>query len=125
MSSKETFTDNSQDLLRGLTHIDMAKQYLEMVMAGRSKETKYVFQQPILKLKWILNYFFDKLGEQSRKDYKEILTHADTLFTADMAELLPLVPNDKKELLTVIIKGIIRGEEIKLVDDNQLIPQTT
>ncbi len=121
--SKERFEDTKHDLLKALSHCDIAKKYFEMLMIGKTYDAKEIFKNYILKLDWILKNVFDRLGEQNRVTYKQILLEADNIFLSACAEKLALVPENKKEMIEHILDAVIKGEEIKFIDDNQLIQQ--
>ncbi len=121
--SKEHFSDDAEDLSKALHYISNAKKYFEMLAIDKSYEVKNLFNLCVNKCVWIENQIFDRLSEENRVTYKRMLLTGDTLFFDAISEKLLQLPEEKKPILELIINSILKGEEIKIVDDNQLISQ--
>jgi flagellin-specific chaperone FliS len=116
-TEKKTFTDNTYSLAKALHFIDLAKQYFEDVQLGTNGEVKMIFSLYIQKCDWIIRNLKDRLSPENREILaKELETSID--INAIMDKVIHL-DGKQKSFIEDIIDGMIRGEEIIIVDDKK------
>ena len=99
-------------LAKGLHHINIAKQYFEDVKRGCTGDLKNTFNGYINKCDFIMNNVFDKLGEDTRKIYKEELS--DSLGFDHINDQLIMLDNDQRAQVEQIIDTIVKGKKVKI-----------
>ena len=115
-----TFTDNTYSLAKALHFIDLAKQYFEDVRLGTSGDIKMIFSLYIQKCDWIIHNLKDRLSPENREVLaKELEGSLD--INAIMDKVIHL-DNKQKAFVEEIIDGMIRGEEVIIVDDKKDLP---
>jgi hypothetical protein len=110
-----SYEKDTYSLAKGLHHINIAKQYFEDVKIGCTGDLKNTFNGYINKCDWILNNIFDKLGEETRKVYKEELS--DSLGIDHINDQLMRMDNDQRAQLEEIIDTIVKGKKVKITID--------
>ena len=104
---KDTFS-----LAKGLHHINIAKQYFEDFRMGCTGDIKNTVNGYINKCDWILNNIFDKLGEQTRKVYKEELS--DSLSIDAINDKLMILDNAQRLEIEDMLDAITKGKKVKI-----------
>jgi hypothetical protein len=104
---KDTFS-----LAKGLHHINIAKQYFEDVKIGCTGDLKNTFNGYINKCDWILNNVFDKLGDDTRKVYKQELS--DSLSIDSINDLLMVLDNDQRLEFENMLEAVKKGKKVKI-----------
>lgn len=104
---KDTFS-----LAKGLHHINRAKMYFQDVRIGCTGDLKNTFNGYINKCDFILNNIFDKLGEDTRKVYKEELS--DSLGLDHINDQLMRLDNDQRAELENILDNIVKGKKVSV-----------
>jgi flagellin-specific chaperone FliS len=116
-TEKKTFTDNTYSLAKALHFIDLAKQYFEDVQLGTNGEVKMIFSLYIQKCDWIIRNLKDRLSPENREILaKELEGSLD--INAIMDKVIHL-DGKQKSFIEDIIDGMIRGEEVIIVDDKK------
>jgi len=113
---KEKFTDNTFSVAKALNHIHIAKQYFDDVRIGASLDVKMIFNQYVNKCDWILNNLRDRLNEDNRKLLDKELN--DSLTIDAIADKVVLLDNKSREFIEGLIDKLIKGEEIKIINDD-------
>jgi predicted DNA-binding protein YlxM (UPF0122 family) len=112
---------NEQDtfsLAKGLHHINIAKQYFEDFKMGCVGEIKNTVNNYINKCEWILNNIYDKLGEQTRKVYKEEMS--DSLSLDSINDKLMILDNAQRLELEDMLDAIIKGKKVTVkIEENE------
>ena len=117
VKERKTFTDNTYSLAKALHFIDLAKQYFEDVQLGTTGEIKMIFNHYIQKCDWIIHNLKDRLSPENREILaKELEGSLD--INAIMDKVIHL-DNKQKAFIEDIIDGMIRGEEVIVVDDKK------
>jgi hypothetical protein len=110
---------NDQDtfsLAKGLHHINIAKQYFEDFKMGCKGDMKNTVNGYINKCNWILNDIYDRLGEQTRKVYKEELS--DSLGLDSINDKLMILDNAQRLELEDMLDAITKGKKVTVkIDD--------
>ena len=115
VTERKTFTDNTYSLAKALYFIDLARQYFEDVQISTSGEIKMIFSHYIQKCNWILSNLKDRLSPANREILvKELETSLDINAIIDKVVRLD---NKQRAFIEDIIDGMIRGEEVVVVDD--------
>jgi hypothetical protein len=109
---KNQFKDTTFDLAKALHHIAIAKQYFEVIALDNHGETKKLFNQYAERQSWIINNIYDRLGEESRKFYKESIIKGDTLFAEAVSEKMLHLSEESKIVIENLIDSMLAGEEI-------------
>ena len=109
---KDTFS-----LAKGLHHINMARQYFDDVKRDCTGDLKNTFNGYILKCDFIINNVFDKLGDETRKIYKEELS--DSLGIDHINDQLMFLDNDQRAQVEEIIDTIVKGKKVKITIDTE------
>ena len=103
-------------LAKGLHHINIAKQYFEDFKRDSKGDIKHTVSGYINKCDFILNNIFDKLGEHTRKVYKEEMSDSLSL-EAINDKLMILDPSQRLELED-ILDAITKGKKVTIkIDD--------
>jgi len=109
--SKDTFS-----LAKALHHINIAKQYFEDFRMGCKGELKNSVNGYINKCDFILNNIFDRLGEQTRKIYKEEMS--DSLGLDSINDKLMILDNAQRLELEDMLDAITKGKKVTVkIDD--------
>lgn len=109
--SKDTFS-----LAKGLHHINIAKQYFEDFKMGCKTEIKNSVNGYINKCDWILNDIFDRLGEHTRKVYREEMS--DSLNLESITDKLMVLDNDQRVEIEDMLDAITKGKKVSVkIDD--------
>ena len=120
--AKERFEDNTYDLLQALTHASISKKFFEMLVIDKSFDVKMIFKQYIQRINFIESNIYDRLGEDSRKAYKDMLINGDTVFVNEMSKKFSLLGEEQKPIIESIVNSLIAGETINVeIDNKQLI----
>jgi hypothetical protein len=110
---------NDQDtfsLAKGLHHINIAKQYFEDFRMSCKGDIKNTVNGYINKCDWILNDIYDRLGEQTRKVYKEELS--DSLSLDSINDKLMILDNAQRLELEEMLDAIIKCKKVTVkIDD--------
>jgi hypothetical protein len=114
MPNKESFSDNTYSLAKGLHHCNLAKMYFEDVRLGTSGEIKLMFNQYILKCDWIISNMQNRLTEPNRMALKKELE--DSISFEAINDKLIRLDNEQRAFLENIIDAFVRGEEIKIIE---------
>jgi hypothetical protein len=115
MNKKESFSDNTYSLAKGMHHINLAKMYFEDVRYGTKGDIKAIFQQYIQKCEWIMDNLKHRLTEENRKNLQAELN--DSLSFEAINDKLIRLDNQQRFFLESIIDSLIKGEEIKIVEN--------
>lgn len=111
MKEKDTFS-----LAKGLHHINIAKQYFEDFRMSCTGDIKHTVNGYINKCDFILNNIFDKLGEQTRKVYKEELS--DSLSIESINDKLMILDNAQRLEIEDMLDAITKGKKVTVkIDD--------
>lgn len=113
MKPKESFTDNTYSLAKGMHHINLAKQYFEDVRFGTAGLVKNIFNQYVQKCDWVMDDLKHRLTDENRAILTEELN--DSLLFEAINDKLVRLDNAQRDLIENIIDGLIRGEGIKIV----------
>ena len=109
--NRDTFS-----LAKGLHHINIAKQYFEDFRMGCTGDLKNTVNGYINKCDFILNNIFDKLGEQTRKVYKEELS--DSLSIDAINDKLMILDNAQRLEIEDMLDAITKGKKVTVkIDD--------
>ena len=110
---------NDQDsfsLAKGLHHINIAKQYFEDFRMSCTGDMKNTVNGYINKCNWILNDIYDRLGERTRKVYKEELS--DSLSLDSINDKLMVLDNAQRFELEDMLDAITKGKKVTVkIDD--------
>jgi len=109
---KDTFS-----LAKGLHHINIAKQYFEDVKMGSTGTIKNTFNGYINKCDFILNNIYDKLGEKTRKTYKEEMS--DSLGLDHIGDQLMRLNIEERHQIEEIIDNVVKGKKVKITIDDE------
>lgn len=71
--AKQHFKDNAFYLAKGLYHIQIAKQYYEMVALESKRDVKSTFNLWVGKLNYLINNVYDRMGEKQGRSLKLLL----------------------------------------------------
>jgi hypothetical protein len=115
MNKKESFADNTYSLAKGMHHINLAKMYFEDVRFGTTSEIKMVFNQYIQKCDWIMDNLKHRLTDENRKNLQNELN--DSISFEAITDKLVRLDSNQRLLLESIIDSLIKGEEIKVVEN--------
>ena len=115
MNKKESFADNTYSLAKGMHHINLAKMYFEDVRFGTTGDIKAIFNQYIVKCEWIMDNLKHRLTEENRKNLQAELD--DSLSFEAINDKLIRLDSQQRFFLESIIDSLIKGEEIKIVDN--------
>jgi hypothetical protein len=108
---KDTFS-----LAKGLHHVNIAKQYFEDFKINRTGGMKNTVNGYINRCDWILNDIFDRLGEQTRKVYKEELS--DSLSIESINDKIMILDNAQRLELEDMLDAITKGKKVTVkIDD--------
>lgn len=108
---KDTFS-----LAKALHHINIAKQYFEDFKIGCTGEIKHAVNGYINKCEFILNNIFDRLGEETRKVYKEEMS--DSLGLDSINDKLMVLDNTQRLEIEDMLEAIIKGKKVTVkIDD--------
>lgn len=108
---KDTFS-----LAKGLHHINIAKQYFEDFKINRNGGIKNAVNSYINKCEWILNDIFDRLGEHTRKVYKEELS--DSLSLESINDKLMILDTAQRLEIEDMLDAIIKNKKVTVkIDD--------
>jgi len=105
-----SYEKDTYSLAKGLHHINIAKQYFEDVRIGCTGDLKNTFNGYINKCDWILNNVFDKLGDDTRKIYKEEMT--DSLGLDHINDQLMRLDNTERSKVEEMIDSIVKGKKV-------------
>jgi len=107
IANKDTFS-----LAKALHHINIAKQYFEDFRMGCTGELKNSVNGYINKCDFILNNIFDRLGEQTRKVYKEEMS--DSLSLDSINDKLMVLDNNQRLELEDMLEAITKGKKVTI-----------
>ena len=112
MTKKEDFKDETYDLAKALHYVSISKQYFEMIALGYERGAKELMNLYANKMQWIINNIYDRLGDESRKFYKECLIKGDTVFMDAISNKLLQLSEQQKQVIEAIVDNFIKGEEL-------------
>lgn len=112
---KETFTDNTYSLAKGLHHINLAKQYFEDVRIGTSRELKAIFNNYINKCDWIITDVKARVNDECREVLKSDMS--DPLVFDSISDKLVYINNEQRLFIENLLDAMVKGEEIKMIED--------
>ena len=113
--TKNTFSDNTYSLSKGLHNLNNAKLYFEDVKVNSISEAKGIFNSCIQKCEWILNDVKIRLNQKS-KDYLNRDLEDSLLFDAVYDKLIRLDKNGRdlvEGYIDELIKSINNDESTK------------
>jgi hypothetical protein len=110
MNNRDTFS-----LAKGLHHINIAKQYFEDFRMDCTGDIKNTVNGYINKCDWILNNIYDKLGEETRKVYKEELS--DSLGLDAINDKLMILDNAQRLEIEDMLDAITKGKKVTVKID--------
>lgn len=114
MEKKSTFLDNTYNLVKGLHHVNIAKQYFEDAKLDTNMDIKAIFNQYSIKCDWILNNIKDRLNKENKDFLKEELK--DSLYFDFISENLIHLNEGQRAVIEETIKAMIKGQEVKIID---------
>jgi flagellin-specific chaperone FliS len=114
MEKKSTFLDNTYSLVKGLHHVNIAKQYFEDARFDTNMDIKAIFNQYIIKCDWILNNIKDRLNPENKEFLKTELK--DSLYFDFISENLIHLNESQRELIEETIKAMVKGQEVKIIE---------
>jgi len=110
-NEKDTFS-----LAKGLHHINIAKQYFEDFKIDCTGDIKHAVNGYINKCDFILNNIFDRLGEETRKVYKEEIS--DSLSLESINDKLMILDTAQRLELEDMLDAITKGKKVTVkIDD--------
>jgi len=110
-NEKATFS-----LAKGLHHINIAKQYFEDFKIDCTGDIKHAVNGYINKCDFILNNIFDRLGEETRKVYKEEIS--DSLSLESINDKLMILDTAQRLELEDMLDAITKGKKVTVkIDD--------
>lgn len=112
---KQTFTDNTYSLAKGIHHINIAKQYFEDVRFSTTKEVKAIFNLYVQKCDWIIDNMKHRMNKENREVLEKELE--DSLSFDAINDKLIYLDNDQRAFVEELLDAMIRGEEIKMIDE--------
>jgi len=114
MRKKETFSDNTFSLAKGLHHINMAKMYFEDIKIDSMQSVKALFNQYIQKCDWILTTMKGKLNAENKIALENELL--DSISFEAISDKLIRLDSSQRAFLENIIDAMIKGEQINIID---------
>lgn len=114
---RQSFSDNTYSLTKGLHHINLARQYFEDLRLGSNGDIKAVFNQYIQKCEWIISNVKDRLPKENKEALVNELNNSIDI-EAIMDKLIHLEP-DKRLLIENLIDSILSGEDVLLIDNKK------
>ena len=109
-NERESFSDNTFSLAKGLHHINIAKMYFEDLQRGSSGGIKQIFNQYIIKCEWIYKNIYDRVGDSSREILKSEMK--DSIIIESINDKIIKLDEKDRLLIEDIIDAIIKGEKI-------------
>jgi hypothetical protein len=110
---------NEQDtfsLAKGLHHMNIAKQYFENFKISCKGDIKNVVNGYVNKCNWVLNDIYDRLGERTRKVYREEMS--DSLSLDSISDKLMILDNAQRLEVEDILDAITKGKKVTVkIDD--------
>lgn len=116
--SKETFSDDTMDLLKALYHVSIAKQYFEMIGVGYKYGAKFLMDNYAKKMDFVIKDIYDRLNSESREEYRKSMIKGDTVFASELSEKLLLLNEDDKGHIETIVSALIKGHKVEIKIDN-------
>jgi hypothetical protein len=116
--SKEKFEDNNYYLAKGLYHIQIAKEYYEMLRLDAKYSAKDFLNNWLNKLSFLTNDVLTRLTKENADWFRNEVIKGDNIFFDAVAEKLIHLNPQQKQQIELIINGMIAGEEIKFVTEN-------
>jgi hypothetical protein len=110
---------NEQDtfsLAKGLHHMNIAKQYFEDFKMSCKGDIKNTVNGYVNKCNWVLNDIYDRLGETTRKVYREEMS--DSLSLDSISDKLMILDNAQRLEIEDILEAITKGKKVTVkIDD--------
>jgi hypothetical protein len=110
---------NEQDtfsLAKGLHHMNIAKQYFENFKISCKGDIKNVVNGYVNKCNWVLNDIYDRLGERTRKVYREEMS--DSLSLDSISDKLMILDNAQRLEIEDMLDAITKGKKVTVkIDD--------
>jgi len=115
-TEKESFSDNTYSLAKGLHHVNIAKMYFEDLQRGSSGSIKQIFNQYINKCDWIYKNIYDRVNDASREILKTEMN--DSIIIESINDKLIKLGEKDRLLIEDLIDAIIKGEKIIVENTN-------
>jgi hypothetical protein len=115
---KESFADSTYSLAKGLHHINIAKMYFEDLHRSTSGTVKLMFGQYIQKCDWVYRNIYDRVSDTSREILKKEMN--DSIIIEAINDKIIHLEEKERLFIEDLIDAIIRGEEIIIVDKDNL-----
>ena len=103
-------------LAKGLHHMNIAKQYFEDFKMSCKGDIKNTVNGYVNKCNWVLNDIYDRLGETTRKVYREEMS--DSLSLDSISDKLMILDNAQRLEIEDILEAITKGKKVTVkIDD--------
>ena len=116
--SKEKFQDNNYYLAKGLYHIQIAKEYYEMLRLDAKYSAKDFLNNWINKLEFLTNDVLTRLSKENAEWFRNEVVKGDNIFFDAVAEKLMHLNPEQKSQIELIINAMVSGEKIEYVENN-------
>ena len=96
--------------------MNIAKQYFENFKMSCKGDIKNVVNGYVNKCNWVLNDIYDRLGERTRKVYKEEMS--DSLSLDSISDKLMILDNAQRLEIEDMLDAITKGKKVTVkIDD--------
>lgn len=116
--SKERFEDSNYYLAKGLYHIQIAKDYYEMLRLDARYSAKGFLNNWLNKLSFLTNDVLTRLTNDNAEWFRNEVVKGDNIFFDALSEKLMHLNPQQKEQIELIVNAMVKGEEIKFVSGN-------
>ena len=112
--SKEKFQDNNYYLAKGLYHIQIAKDYYEMLKNAKAAGVNNWLN----KLNYLTNDVLTRLTKENADWFREEVIKGDNIFFDAVSEKLMHLNPKQKEQIELIVNSMVNGEDIEFTQSN-------
>lgn len=123
MDKKTSFNDSTYSLMKGLHHVNIAKQFMEDVRFNTAGELKMIFNQYIQKCEWIINNVKHRLTPLQIQEIEKELS--DSIFFDAINDKLLILSNEQRNIIESTIDAMISGNEVKIIEQDDESTKTS
>ena len=116
--SKEKLQDNNYYLAKGLYHIQIAKDYYEMLKLDTNYTAKSFLNNWLNKLNFLTNDVLTRLTKENAEWFREEVIKGDNIFFDAVSEKLMHLNPKQKEQIELIVNSMVNGEDIEFTQSN-------
>lgn len=99
-------------LAKAIHHLNIAKDYLEVVRIDCHSSIRHMFNGYISRCNFILNDFKDRLSEESKKIFKEEMS--DSLSFDHIHNQLIMLNNEQRGHVEEIVDALVKGKIVEI-----------